>query len=94
MATSPGDVDDHRLLTEIQAADFLRLSSRTLQAWRCQRVGPPFVRVGRAVRYQRSALVSWTAENTVAPQRQPPAARDCSDLGCSPSKNQRLPPAP
>jgi len=69
MALSNRDADDERLLTEVQAADLLRLSSRTLQAWRSQGVGPPFVRAGRAIRYRRSALVSWTTENTVVPQK-------------------------
>ncbi|HEV2630826.1 MAG TPA: helix-turn-helix domain-containing protein [Pseudolabrys sp.] len=57
--------DPERLLTEIQAADLLRLSSRTLQAWRSQGVGPEYVKAGRAVRYRRPALIAWTEENTV-----------------------------
>jgi predicted DNA-binding transcriptional regulator AlpA len=69
MASSTSITDKDRLLTEVQAADLLRLSTRTLQAWRSQRVGPPFVRAGRAIRYDRSALVAWTTDNTVTPQR-------------------------
>jgi hypothetical protein len=69
-----GNVDDEKLLTEVQAADLLRLSARTLQAWRSQGAGPPFVRAGRAIRYRRSALLSWTIDNTVVPQ-QPAAHR-------------------
>ena len=72
MALSNRDADDERLLTEVQAADLLRMSSRTLQAWRSQGVGPPFVRAGRAIRYRRSAIVMWTMENTVVPQKPPP----------------------
>jgi predicted DNA-binding transcriptional regulator AlpA len=60
----PG-TDPERLLTEIQAADFLRLSTRTLQAWRSQSVGPEYVKAGRAVRYRRSAVIAWTEQNTV-----------------------------
>lgn len=60
--------EDDRLLTEGQAADLLRLSSRTLQAWRSRNVGPPFVRAGRAIRYRRSDLNSWAIGNTVVPQ--------------------------
>ena len=56
--------DDDRLLTEIQAADLLRLSSRTLQAWRTQRRGPSFVRAGRAIRYRRSDINTWLEQNT------------------------------
>lgn len=57
--------DPERLLTEVQAADLLRLSARTLQAWRSQGVGPEYVKAGRAVRYRRSALITWTDQNTV-----------------------------
>lgn len=66
--------DDGHLLNEIQAADLLRLSSRTLQAWRSQGVGPEYIKAGRAVRYRRSALVAWTNENTIIPAPVPPAA--------------------
>ncbi len=69
--------DDDRLLTEIQAADQLRLSSRTLQAWRSQGIGPEYVKAGRAVRYRRSALVEWAHDNTVVPK----AAAHRSSMG-------------
>jgi excisionase family DNA binding protein len=53
------------LLTEVDAARFLRISSRTLQAWRVKHYGPRFVRVGRAVRYRRQDLEDWVSEQTV-----------------------------
>jgi hypothetical protein len=53
------------LVNENEASRFLSISTRTLQAWRLKGVGPPFVRLGRAVRYQRCALVEWTNANTV-----------------------------
>lgn len=58
--------DQDALLAEVQAADFLNLSSRTLQAWRCKGLGPSFVRAGRAIRYRRRDLVAWVESNTVA----------------------------
>ena len=59
--------DAESLLAEIYAADLLGLSSRTLQAWRSKNEGPPYVRVGRAVRYRRQDLLDWVGQNTVAP---------------------------
>jgi hypothetical protein len=41
-----------QLLTERQAADRLGLKVTTLRAWRHRGVGPPFVRLGRAIRYR------------------------------------------
>ena len=55
------------LLTEVQAADLLRLSIRTLQAWRTKEFGPAFIRAGRAVRYRHRDLVTWIEANTVSP---------------------------
>jgi phage terminase Nu1 subunit (DNA packaging protein) len=55
------------LLTEVAAAKLLKLSVRTLQAWRCRSMGPAFVRVGRAIRYRYSDLIAWLRSNTVNP---------------------------
>jgi predicted DNA-binding transcriptional regulator AlpA len=60
---------DH-LLMEVHAAEFLKLSPRTLQAWRAAGHGPAFVRVGRSIRYRHSDLVAWIESNIV---RQPSA---------------------
>jgi|tagenome__1003787_1003787.scaffolds.fasta_scaffold20959347_4 hypothetical protein len=70
--------DPDALLTEVQAAEFLSLSTRTLQAWRERRSGPPFVRAGRAVRYRRRALYIWIDANTVSWARATPNDARCS----------------
>ncbi len=59
--------DTDALLTEVQAADVLSVSVRTLQAWRAQGRGPRFVRVGRLVRYAKADLLEWIKLHTVAP---------------------------
>jgi hypothetical protein len=64
MNASPYRPDYDELLTEAQAADFLKLSIRTLQAWRIRPAGPAFVRAGRAIRYQRCELIAWVDANT------------------------------
>lgn len=61
----PSPSAEENLLREGDAADFLNLSSRTLQAWRNRGIGPRFIRAGRAVRYQRKDLQTWIEENTV-----------------------------
>jgi hypothetical protein len=65
MRAASGGNDHDALLTEVQAADLLRLSVRTLQAWRTKAFGPAFVRAGRAVRYRRRDLLTWVDINTV-----------------------------
>jgi hypothetical protein len=57
--------DSDALLREQDAADLLSLSVRTLQSWRIRMAGPPFVQVGRAVRYRRRDLIAWIDANTI-----------------------------
>ena len=57
--TISGDV----LLREGEAASFLDLSKRTLQAWRVQGRGPKFIKVGRSVRYRLEDLQTFVNEN-------------------------------
>jgi hypothetical protein len=63
--------DHDALLTEVSAADILHLSIRTLQSWRSKKLGPPFVRAGRAVRYRRGDLIQWIDANTVSASATP-----------------------
>ncbi|EIC23784.1 helix-turn-helix transcriptional regulator [Thiorhodovibrio frisius] len=51
------------LESETQAALYLGVSPRTLQAWRVRGTGPQFVKLGRSVRYDRAALDAFIAEN-------------------------------
>jgi hypothetical protein len=53
-------------LNENQAAEFLGVSVRTLQAWRVRGGGPAYCKIGRAVRYQRRILVTFQQEHTVS----------------------------
>ena len=57
--------DPDYAINENQAAEFLGVSVRTLQAWRVRGGGPPYCKIGRAVRYQRRALVRFQEQHTV-----------------------------
>ena len=62
----PANSDPDAALNESQAANLLGVSVRTLQAWRLRGRGPRYIKIGRAVRYQRWVLVSFQAEHTVS----------------------------
>jgi phage terminase Nu1 subunit (DNA packaging protein) len=64
MHAAPSPTDPDVLLNEVQSADLLNLSVRTLQAWRSAGHGPLFVRAGRAIRYRRRDLLTWIEDNT------------------------------
>ena len=66
MSAIPQSHQGDALLTERDASDVLRLSIKTLQAWRSKGRGPAFVRAGRAIRYRRNDLIAWIDANIVA----------------------------
>ncbi len=49
------------LLNTEQAAEWLRLSPRTLEKFRVQGTGPKFCKLGRLVFYSPELLDSWVA---------------------------------
>src|SRR3990167_5507438 len=66
------------LIKEPQAAEYLGVSIRTLQAWRTRHEGPPYVRFSRrrqsarGVRYLVASLDEWVATRHVLPPPPPP----------------------
>ncbi len=46
-------------LTTLEAADYVGIPAKTLEAYRTQGKGPRFSRVGKHVRYHRSDIDSW-----------------------------------
>ena len=56
MSTTP------QYLTNTEAADFLKLSPRTLEKLRVLGTGPRFRKFGRRVVYDVADLVSWSNE--------------------------------
>ena len=52
------------LITECQVADRFNLSVNTLRYWRAVDEGPPFVKIGRLVRYDVAALERYVQRNT------------------------------
>ncbi len=47
------------MLTSRQAAVHLGCEYGTMEVWRAKRRGPPYVKVGRLVRYRRQDLDRW-----------------------------------
>ena len=54
------------LLTNEQAADYLGVTPRTLEVWRCtKRHVIAYIKVGRLVKYRRSELDAWLVAKTI-----------------------------
>ena len=60
-------MQQHTNLTTHEAAEYLRVSERTLIRWRVLRVGPPWAKAGHSVRYRRTDLDAWLTSRTVTP---------------------------
>lgn len=58
-------VDPDCLLTEGQTGELINVPVRTLQTWRLRGGGPPFVKLGRSIRYRRWNLIRWIEEHTM-----------------------------
>ncbi len=60
---------DKNFMTERQAAEYLSVSTSFLRQSRARDAhveGPPFVRLGRAIRYSRAAVDRWVEANAVS----------------------------
>jgi hypothetical protein len=55
--------DFRRLLPPETAAEILGVTKPTLARWRCNGVGPVFVKLGAKVGYQEADLAAWVASN-------------------------------
>lgn len=47
------------MLTSREAAERMRIRPNTLEIWRVKGIGPIYLKVGRAVRYAESDVISW-----------------------------------
>ena len=50
-----------RLLETVHAADELGLSPRTLEGWRRRGEGPPYLKIGRRVKYRPEDIEAYKA---------------------------------
>jgi predicted DNA-binding transcriptional regulator AlpA len=48
------------LLHSADVAKFLKVSLSWLAKARMRGVGPPFIKIGRSIRYSEAALIQWT----------------------------------
>lgn len=58
-------LDAQEVMTTAEAAAFLQCSIQHLEISRVRGDGPPFSRLGRLVRYRKSALLRWLEKNEV-----------------------------
>lgn len=57
------DAELDTLFTPTEVSAYLNVPPGTLANWRYQGTGPPFIRVGRLVRYRGREVSAWLEEN-------------------------------
>jgi hypothetical protein len=58
----------NRLVTEFEAAEILGRAVQTLRNDRHLRQGPPYIKIGRSVRYQVSDLLNYIENHRIDPE--------------------------
>ena len=58
-----------KFLTDEEVAKRLNLSVQTLRNWRCMGKGLPYVKFGRAIRYDINDVDAFSSARRVVPQR-------------------------
>lgn len=55
--------------TQAESADIIKLPKRTLEDWRLNHVGPPYMKLDRHVRYDLAEVFAWARARRPAPRR-------------------------
>jgi hypothetical protein len=83
-ASPPGEC----LWSEKRLAEFLGISDRTLERWRGEGLGPPYMRIGKARRTRPAAALAWLRLREFAT-----SAEELARAQSSPSENLLSDPA-
>ncbi len=62
------DEDFQKLLTNEQAAERLGIQPGTLENWRVRKFGPPYIKMGKVVRYEINEVDRYKRENKIFPR--------------------------
>lgn len=55
------------LMTGAQLAALCGTSIRTIEDWRARKIGPPWIKIGKLVRYNPVAVQKFLMKNTFTP---------------------------
>lgn len=61
------EVDPSELISADETAKLLRVKEATLAAWRNQKRGPAYLKIGRFVHYRRGDICQWLAAQRHGP---------------------------
>jgi excisionase family DNA binding protein len=56
------------VMTEPETAEHIGISLSGLRKWRSDGRGPPYVRLGRLIRYRRTVVEEWLEKRMISPE--------------------------
>lgn len=56
---------EKQFLSEHDVSRYLNVSVHTLRMWRVKRIGPPYYKLGKVVRYGLADLQDWLKEQVI-----------------------------
>jgi excisionase family DNA binding protein len=59
-------MEENRLLTTKEAADYFRIQPNTIEQWRVKGQGPKFVKIGRCIRYRPTDIKDYLDQMLVS----------------------------
>lgn len=60
---------EEEYLTIAGLGHLLGKAERTINWWREDRQGPPFIRVGRTILYKKSSVLKWLSDQEITPRK-------------------------
>ena len=60
-----GGVTDDQLLTAAELSALIKVKEETLERWRMRGQGPPYIKLGKLVRYARADIAEWVQAGRV-----------------------------
>jgi len=61
-------MEAERLLTDVEAANFLNTATQTLRTWRWRGTGPRWLKIGRLARYRKADLELFIEQSARLPR--------------------------
>ena len=61
ITVSERTADAGRLVSERTAATYCDVSTGAMRRWRSKKIGPPFFRLGKLIRYRMADIEQWLA---------------------------------
>lgn len=63
-------MNSKQFINDREGAEIANFKIQTLRNWRHQNIGPPYVKIGRAVRYDRAEFIEYLEKNKIRPGEQ------------------------